>query len=262
MKFSALVLVFITSLGFLAFGCVQQPAKPTPTEIASPTEIVSPTIEASPAEIPSPSLQPSPTTLPTTLPKNLSKTEFVSLCNSYPTSEEKQQCLQTAALKFSDSSLCSEIKNFDQRVLCSGLASLDSNKCNQISDLEVRNDCYKLVAIASRDESLCAKTVIYSLFDIFVKMDCLASIAFYKSETKICETGFIGELAHFKPVCFALATKNEKECEKTSDEVVKSDCFRSLAIALLDGNYCLRINDAAKRAVCFSRVTQAQYLRG
>ncbi len=258
MKFSPLVFVLILGFGFLVFGCVQPPVTPTPT----PSEIASPTIKVSPTEIPTATPQASPVSTPPTLPKNLSETEFVSLCNSYATSAEKQGCLQTAAYKFNNSSLCTGITSFDQRVLCSGLASLDPTKCNQISSVEVKNDCYKLVAIGARDENLCEKMIMNSRFDIYAKMDCLASIAFYESNARICEAYFTGDLARFKPVCLALAGRSKEECEKTSDEMIKSDCYSSLAVALLDGNYCLFVNGVAERAVCFSRVAQAQYLRG
>jgi hypothetical protein len=93
-------------------------------------------------------------------------------------------------------------------------------------------------------------------------MDCFASIAFYKSSTKICETNFVGTLAKYKPVCLALATRNEQECTKASDEFVESDCYRSLAFALVDEKFCELLNAPALRPGCFSMVLQVRSLRG
>ncbi len=248
--------VFPALLAFifiLAAGCLQQPsAFPTPYPTPYPTQAagVTPTLQVTLP--PTLSATPSASAIAPT-PTAAGKLDFVSACNAKTDPAEKTSCLQSAAVKYNDSSVCETLNTSDDRYLCRGLAKSNPSVCQLIKDDVQRATCFDGVGIATRNASTC---LLIPANQSSLRLECASSIAFTTQSQTSCLAVLTGNLSNLLPTCKALAAHEASLCRAAADSLLVNNCYFNVALALKDPSLCSPIPQTDSRISCAIRVQQ------
>jgi hypothetical protein len=246
-KSSALILVLILGFAFLIFGCIQQPAKPTPT--ASPSPSPSPSIEASPTVTPTPIVTLTPTNVAVA---PLTKQEFLNQCSQL-TDADRLDCSLKAAVRYSDADLCTQQTDSNDLNLCLGIVKKSFSTCKQITNESKLATCLEGVGVATKNVYICEQIPSSQAQN---RLECVNNIAFITRSEKPCLDKLTGDLKDYQTVCKALAAHDAKLCSSLQDSAFADNCYMTLAIALKDKSVCGSLSDAASTTGCAIGVEQ------
>lgn len=156
------------------------------------------------------------------------KAEKVSTCEEEPISQlAKDVCIRIYAVKIKDHLLCEKINNREEKEWC-----------------------YKNVAVATENSSLCEK--IY--FSKFYKDKCYWDIAKKKSDYLLCEK----VSAEWRNSCYrdvAVQTNNVLLCDKITEKDTRENaCYFYIALNTKDKILCDRITDERRRNSCYKGI--------
>ena len=136
------------------------------------------------------------------------------------------------------------------------------NICHLIENSGRQDDCYSVVSISAKDESLCANIGIE-----WYRNSCYRNVAKEKMEVTICNfisgsevstdegDGIVMPSEKYKKLCFgevAVLTKDANICKSIINNPDRENCFWMVARDTRNKEICNLINDNISRGNCIS----------
>lgn len=150
--------------------------------------------------------------------KAIAERDF-TVCNSFLSQKEKDDCFYQVGIELNDISACGAIQDEDGVKICKAVISKEEKFCEEIQNSEAKNNCYLTLAFFSKNSSLCNKILIESPTGKDSKILCNAIIA---EDPSFCENCKDTENCYLS---FAQFLKDTMVCDRIKNPEVKSQCY-------------------------------------